>query len=554
MPSFILQDSYRRLYCAYDKVLVNSNCVSVYNSSIGRQYEVDLYLVPLDIINLKGDFYIDIISRFMDVLEGKINSTVMCKFNLTVHTVINILEGSPGSSANLLSLIKVSAIITSDRHHDVDEWERNLLLLRKGTLSLKRHNESQIFQTYTSFNMPNISTYTTKSIYQSQILLMYENTSFEIDNVSTSVTDLLQCPQIHLKGDEFEIRPDSVVVKLCPATIRLLDVEYSVINDSVLAICLNDFLRYTECLKANSKLDFIISVVSLSVSMFSLALTILTFSLFRSLRTLAGKNTMSLCISLFCAQGLFLFINNSSKGAMSCAIIGMLIHYSWLTTFAWMNACSFYMFSIFCGSMKSKGITTNDITRFLLYVAYANGAPLLVVIATIVGNLLDSSGTFSGYGGEICYLIGAFNVGLAFALPAGLMLTANCGFFLKSVYAIRSVPETILQNSRDRHYNSIYIKLSTLTGATWIFSFLVEATGVQALSLIFIILNGSQGLFIFLSYVANRRVQRMYRDLCRRKTTQATSSFNTSSTSMYKSQSINKRLTKSDYDNNHTYL
>ena len=50
------------------------------------------------------------------------------------------------------------------------------------------------------------------------------------------------------------------------------------------------------------------------------------------------------------------------------------------------------------------------------------------------------------------------------------------------------------------------IQIATLMGFTWIFGYIAAFTGVVALWYIYIILNSLQGLFIFISFICNRRV------------------------------------------------
>ncbi len=60
-------------------------------------------------------------------------------------------------------------------------------------------------------------------------------------------------------------------------------------------------------------------------------------------------------------------------------------------------------------------------------------------------------------------------------------------------------------------------QISVLMGFTWIFGYIATFTGVEALWYVFIILNSSQGFFVFLANTCNRRVYQCYkRALCRR--------------------------------------
>ncbi|KAJ8304614.1 hypothetical protein KUTeg_018197 [Tegillarca granosa] len=76
---------------------------------------------------------------------------------------------------------------------------------------------------------------------------------------------------------------------------------------------------------------------------------------------------------------------------------------------------------------------------------------------------------------------------------------------------IKTMPK-IQSNAHDRNELSIYLKLFTLTGITWLLQVVDSFFIVSALSYIVVILNGFQGLFIFISYTCNRRVIKLYRE------------------------------------------
>ncbi|KAJ8304609.1 hypothetical protein KUTeg_018192, partial [Tegillarca granosa] len=84
-------------------------------------------------------------------------------------------------------------------------------------------------------------------------------------------------------------------------------------------------------------------------------------------------------------------------------------------------------------------------------------------------------------------------------------------FFCITLIKIKTMPK-IQSNAHDRNELSIYLKLFTLTGITWLLQVVDSFFIVSALSYIVVILNGFQGLFIFISYTCNRRVIKLYRE------------------------------------------
>jgi hypothetical protein len=60
----------------------------------------------------------------------------------------------------------------------------------------------------------------------------------------------------------------------------------------------------------------------------------------------------------------------------------------------------------------------------------------------------------------------------------------------------------------------IFAKLSTITGATWIFGLLYAWTNMVVFSYMFIVLNAGQGVFIMFAFIFNRRVFQMIKQVC----------------------------------------
>eukprot|EP00057_Strongylocentrotus_purpuratus_P016624 XP_011671098.1 PREDICTED: uncharacterized protein LOC100889522 [Strongylocentrotus purpuratus] len=101
----------------------------------------------------------------------------------------------------------------------------------------------------------------------------------------------------------------------------------------------------------------------------------------------------------------------------------------------------------------------------------------------------------------------------------------NTILFAHTVHGKRHV--TKVRNRAIRHASTlkergkelrIYWKISTLLGFTWLFGFVAAFAGVSALWYVFIILNSLQGVYIFLAFMANKRVLHLWTGvLCYRR-------------------------------------
>ena len=151
--------------------------------------------------------------------------------------------------------------------------------------------------------------------------------------------------------------------------------------------------------------------------------------------------------------------------------------------------------------------------RFLLYHVYALVLPL-VFVAINIGVSQDRNRSI-GYGSLACYIDTQDMIIFTFALPVGLIVVINLLFFLVVVVKLSRSPSVQKNVQNERNDFKIFVKLSTITGITWVFGLIYMLADVVVFSYLFIVLSASQGVFLFFAFVANRRVVAMLREkLC----------------------------------------
>ncbi|XP_055957510.1 uncharacterized protein LOC126824426 [Patella vulgata] len=318
------------------------------------------------------------------------------------------------------------------------------------------------------------------------------------------------CPHIVQDYLEFEDGLNGSLT-LYNTSLTLNKGEYYMDQQNSVTICIdtiND--KWKSSLYQENIIFIILRISFLVLSLLSLFLTFLTYCTFPILRTSASKNNMALVVCLFLGQ-LFLLIGSfQATNDIMCKITGMLIHYSWLCVVFWMNVCSFHMFSVFRLSTVSRIPSSSK--RLIKYTLYANGLPLIIV-AMVISSFSIIYGT-PGYGGRKCYLETPLLVGVAFILPLALVIICNFIFLSLTIISINKTSNNARLVGKDQHHIMVYIKLSTLTGIFWTVDILSNFFLHDILSVLSTILNYGQGIFIFLSYMVNRRVANMWLGLC----------------------------------------
>jgi len=83
-----------------------------------------------------------------------------------------------------------------------------------------------------------------------------------------------------------------------------------------------------------------------------------------------------------------------------------------------------------------------------------------------------------------------------FCLPLAIVIISNLGMLVAVVFKIKQTRSVSRNVKNKRNTMIIVAKLSTITGATWIFGFIYLWTDIKLFSYLFIVLNASQGLFL----------------------------------------------------------
>ncbi|KAL8606554.1 hypothetical protein ACOMHN_015594 [Nucella lapillus] len=340
----------------------------------------------------------------------------------------------------------------------------------------------------------------------------------DADAANTRVTQLLTLPKVALTHDEFHVQETDLGVKVAWMDEPIPLGRYESTDDGNVYIALADFMpkitAYRQQVTEANEAEVMLSIVCTCLSLAGLVVTLFTYCLFKSLRTAPGRNNINLCVALFMAQLFYLVGSGWDEIPGLCQAMGIVIHYFWLAAFAAMSVCSFHMWRIFT-SFRTDDDLQQQKRRLLHYTLYIWASAALVVVLTLCLHMIATGGQDIGYGGKYCYLSTPVGVGVAMGVPVALTLVTNGTCFCLTVRTIRLSPKLLSKSREDERHVWVYLKLSTITGVTWILAFVVFFTEVVHLRYLFTLVNGLQGMFVCLSFVCNRRVAKLYLACCK---------------------------------------
>ena len=334
-------------------------------------------------------------------------------------------------------------------------------------------------------------------------------------NETVLFTKIQFCPFIEIGVNELSTKYDNdflVIEDTLPQKI-LSRWEYERHIDKI-RVCLEDFqiiynqLPWTEATNNTNKIISATRVFSFICVCLSIACLLVTISVYLSipsLQTQPGVNNVVLCVSLLLAQAFYQFgAGQRSISPLACTFIGAVCHFCWLCVLFCMNICSIKMFTTFKNNIKlSPKFKWKTTFGGVLYVTFSS---LILVCINLIVSIIRSNGQESGYGGSVCYLSSALMHIITFIIPTAAVVAVNIILFAHVVFTIDKTKRLGLMQNQHRTYLTIYARLSTLVGITWVFGYMYIVLENEIFEYLFIIFNACQGVFIMIAFILNRRV------------------------------------------------
>ncbi|NWT17816.1 AGRD1 protein, partial [Vireo altiloquus] len=236
-----------------------------------------------------------------------------------------------------------------------------------------------------------------------------------------------------------------------------------------------------------------ITYIGCALSIFCLTITLVTFAVLSSVSTIRNQRYhihANLSFAVLLAQSLLLASFQLSPGTLPCKILAILLHFFFLSAFAWMLVEGFHLYSMVIkvfGSEESK---------HLYYYGIGWGCPLVICVISATSSL-DSYGESGN-----CWLSLEDGAIWAFVAPAMFVILVNIGILI----AVTRVISRISADNYKVHGDANAFKLTAkavavllpILGSSWIFGVLAVNARALVFQYIFAVFNSLQGFFMFL--------------------------------------------------------
>lgn len=357
------------------------------------------------------------------------------------------------------------------------------------------------------------------------------------------ITPFNNCPHVKLDLSQFSWKSNATGLIIHDLDLYMDNVMFQVVEEgSVVLVCANTLLdavnRLTKLKRTAhtgvAETEGIISFSLMCLSIVCLLLTLVTYMLFPVLRTQPGINNIVLCLILIPAYVVYMFSAPGNDTGIWCQMLGAIKHFTWLLGFFWMNVCSFHMFRVFASLSKPQS-TKSKLSLTISYMSYAVLSTCVVIVINISVTYYISKGDSYGYGLSdtgICYIRYSIMVIYTMAIPDYIIVASNIAMFIFSAFRMRKATRVQRCNQKDRNFFSIYARLSTITGITWIVGVPMILVKSQIVNYIFIVLTCSQGVYVFIAFACNKRVYGLYNSLLSSRITFKSSMYETPDTVM----------------------
>jgi len=251
-------------------------------------------------------------------------------------------------------------------------------------------------------------------------------------------------------------------------------------------------------------LDLIVDIL-LAFSIAGALATVVTFVLFKDIRTYPIKLIVFLCICIFMSQTFFWSsFREEIYDGKGCVPVAFIYHYFFLCNFFWTFCIAFNFYQM----IVRRNRDAEALEKWYHIVCWL--VPLVICIIVV------STGNYGKIGkgsGQVCYMKSGLAVFLAFFLPGLIIVSANAVIFF---FIAREIHDTLASapksdKSEKRKEFRVYLSIFISIGLSWIFGFIMVlfsngSVGQVIFMVIFSLTTPLQGYLIYASYCLNAKV------------------------------------------------
>ncbi|KAM6973322.1 cadherin EGF LAG seven-pass G-type receptor 1-like [Aplochiton taeniatus] len=246
----------------------------------------------------------------------------------------------------------------------------------------------------------------------------------------------------------------------------------------------------------------VVTYTTVSASLVALLVTFILLALLRKLRSNLHSIHKNLVASIFLSELVFLFGINRTENAFLCMLVAILLHYSYMCTFAWMFVEGLHIYRMLT---EIRNINQG---RMRFYYAIGWGFPAIIT-GLAVG--LDPQ----GYGNpDFCWLSVHDTLIWSIAGPIAIVVMVNVAIFFLAAKASCGQRQWTFEKSGAISALRVAFLLLLLLSATWLLGLMAVNSNVITFHYLFAIFSCLQGVCIFFFHcIFDREVRLNLKDV-----------------------------------------
>ena len=265
----------------------------------------------------------------------------------------------------------------------------------------------------------------------------------------------------------------------------------------------------------------ILSYIGISIDFVSCLLFLLTFFLFKKLRTFFSKLMVNFVLSVLLGDLIFLLgapLSTFFNLPEFCITVSIVLHYVYLCRFSWMTVMGSELVRSFYNIKKLNKSAAENWKLLTFYMLLAWLSPLVIVIPTIIVNFTVEDSVNYGVGSS-CWINQPIALIVTFVVPVGLSIIFNVTAFvvvMVMIGLIRHRPMTSSLDPKEQRKQSwkdfrFAVALLTVTGLSWLFGFLaLFSSDLSWAWYLFIIFNTTQAVTVLVAFLFTKKVFHLY--------------------------------------------
>ena len=254
-------------------------------------------------------------------------------------------------------------------------------------------------------------------------------------------------------------------------------------------------------------------LVVTSVSIIHSAALLVTYTLFKEMRTLPGQVIMNLATAFLVGDLIVVVLWSLYLKEITSDWIIIIQSYFFLARFVWMCLAGFEMCRHICNGIRMKWDSKRGKQKLLIsYLLIGWGVPLLLIIVMAATHFRSKRNNdviqrLFGIGGYFTVII-----------PIGIALLFNVGIVIFMSILIRRIIKTrsqykALLRSGTPNFTRVFLIILTVLGFGWCFVFILSIIRNEinnAIVLMYVFLTAPQPIFVTIAFMGTKKVIRKY--------------------------------------------